>query len=52
MNLYFLLIAILQLFPEIAPVHPATVWFPIFIIFTVRYAHFLKLLNLYDLLLL
>ncbi|XP_078156330.1 phospholipid-transporting ATPase 2-like [Carex rostrata] len=35
LNQYFLLIACLQLWPEIAPVSPATVWVPLLIIFSI-----------------
>ncbi|KAJ3675744.1 hypothetical protein LUZ60_004786 [Juncus effusus] len=35
MNQYFLLIAVLQLWPQITPVNPATTWGPLFVIFTI-----------------
>ncbi|KAJ4460846.1 phospholipid-transporting P-type ATPase [Paratrimastix pyriformis] len=34
MNIYFLIIGVLQLFPSITPVNPITTWLPIIIIFT------------------
>jgi phospholipid-translocating ATPase len=38
MNLYFLFIAILQLFPSITPVNPVTSWFPLAFIFSLTAA--------------
>ena len=35
MNKYFLLIAILQLFPRITPVNPITTWLPLILIFSI-----------------
>jgi len=38
MNLYFLIIAIIQLNPIIAPVSPLTIWIPLIVIFTISAA--------------
>ena len=35
MNRYFLLIGVLQLWPEVTPVDPITTWAPLFFIFAV-----------------
>ena len=35
MNQYFLLIAILQCFPQLTPVNPLSTWVPLILIFTV-----------------